>query len=335
MDSVTHLLAAYTLARATRARVASPQMAVVLLAGLAPDVDALWHLAAPLSAMSAYGTATHSLVGATALAAAIAAAVWTAARGRAAVQTAFPRLLAGGVAAAALHLLLDASSTMGIEPWWPFRATRLAWSLAPAFDVVLVGLLAVFALFPLLLSMVKEEIGARVDPQPPRVWPAAALVLLGAWLGARAMLHHRVEAILGAARYSGLAPFHWAAFPSGASPFTWRGVVETESFLTEVEVPLESGQAFDPRNINPRYKPESSPLVDAVTASPLARAYTALGRFPVLAVERTADGARADLRELGDSLLRTRNGAWIVIIELDAQSRITHESFFYLSAKPY
>lgn len=334
MDPVTHLLASYTLARSARARVASPQMAVCLLAGLAPDVDGLWHLPVPLSPMRAYGTAGHSLLAAVVLAAGMATGVWAAARKRAAAPT-LPRLFGGGLAAAALHLLLDAGSPGGIEPWWPFTSTRLAWSVTPVFDVILVGLLTVFALLPLLLSMVKEEIGAHEDAQPSQVWPAAALALLGAWLGARAVLHHRAEAILGAAQYSGLTPLHWAAFPSGASPFAWRGVVETESFLTEADVRLDAARPLDLEGIRPRYKPEPSPLVDAVAGAPLARAYTALARFPVLSIENTPDGTRADLREMGDSLLRSRNGAWIAVIDLDAQSRVARQGLFYLTSKPY
>jgi membrane-bound metal-dependent hydrolase YbcI (DUF457 family) len=335
MDPATHLLASYTLARAARSRIISRQMAVFLLAGLAPDMDGLWHLPTPLSPMRAYGTATHSLLGAGALAAAIAAVVWAAGRKRAATPPHLPRLLAAGFIAVALHLLLDASATAGIEPWWPLRPTRLAWNVAPAFDAVLVVSLTVFALLPLLLSMVKEEIGAHIDPRPQRGWPLVALVLLGAWLGLRAVLQHRAETLLGAAQYNGLAPLHWGAFPSGSSPFTWRGVVETESFLAEVEVPVGTGRMFAPENLAPRYKPEPSAIVDAIAASPLARAYTGLARFPILSIESTAEGTRAQLREMGDSLLRSRNGAWTALIELDAQSRVTRQDVFYLAARPY
>jgi len=339
MDLVTHLLASYTLGRAARARIRSPQMAVVLLAGLAPDLDALWHLPAPLSAMRACGTAAHSLVGAGALAVAIAAGVWAVSRKRGRVPPSVPpglaALLAPAFAAAGLHLLLDIATSTGIEPWWPFSITRAAWNLTATFDVVLILLLLFFAFLAPLIAMVKEEIGAGSDPLPSRVWPMAALALAGAWFGAREVLHHRAEHTLGTAQYLGRTPLHWAAFPAGTSPFRWHGLVETDLFLAEVEVALESGQRFSPESAAIHYKPDPSPLVDATAAAPLARAYTALASFPILTVESSPDGARAELHELGDSLLHTHDGSWIALITLDAQSHVTGQELFYVHSKSY
>jgi len=246
MDPATHLLASYTLARAARVRVASPEMAVFLLAGLAPDLDWLWHLSGPLSPLRAYGTATHSLTGAAALAMAIAFGAWIRLRRRAQTPPPLSPFLIAAFAAAGLHLLLDLSANAGIELYWPFRSARVAWNLTGGFDVILLLLLIVFALIPALLSLITEEIGARRDPRPPRGWPVAALVLLVLMFGARAILHSRAEALLGAAGYDGSTPRHWAAFPEGVLPFTWRGVVETDSFLAEVEVPVGIGEPFAP-----------------------------------------------------------------------------------------
>jgi len=317
MDPVTHLFASYTLARAARVRVASPDMAVFLLAGLAPDLDWLWHLPAPLSPLRAYGTATHSLAGASVLAAAIACGIWAALRKRAPAPPPLSRFLMAAFAAAGLHLLLDLSANTGIELYWPFRAARVAWNLTGNFDVILLLLLVVFALIPALLSLITEEIGERKDPRPPRGWPVAALALLVFWIGGRAILHARAEDLLGAAEYNGSAPRHWAAFPEGILPFTWRGVVETDSFLAEVEVPVAAGGPFAPEKAELRYKPEASPALTLAAATPLAQAYTALARFPFVTIESMPEGQRAVLRDLGDSPLHTRGGAWIAVIELN------------------
>ncbi|HKO04830.1 MAG TPA: metal-dependent hydrolase [Candidatus Acidoferrales bacterium] len=321
MDPVTHLLASYTLARAARTRIASPEMAVFLLAGLAPDLDWLWHLPAPFSPLRAYGTVTHSLVGAAALAVTIAVGIWAAFRRRAPMPPALSRLLVAGFAAAGLHLLLDLCANTDIELYWPFRAGRIAWNMINGFDIIPLLLLAVFALFSALFSLVTEEIGARRDPRPPRGWPVAALVLLLLLFGARAILQSRAESLLVHADYQGSAPRHWAAFPNGVSPFTWRGVVETDSFLAEVEVPVGLGGRFAPERAQVRFKPEASSALDAAAATPLARAYTSLARFPIVTIESTPTGARAELRELGDSPLRTRSGTWTAVIEFDPQSK--------------
>jgi membrane-bound metal-dependent hydrolase YbcI (DUF457 family) len=329
MDPATHLLASYTLARAGRARVASPEMTAFLIAGLAPDLDWLWHLPEPLAPLRAYGTATHSLAGAVALAAAIAGGVWLAARKRQKESPRLARLFFAAFLSACAHLLLDLCSTTGIELYWPLRSSRVSWNLIAGFDAILLVVLAGCGLLAALFGLVTEEIGARRDSRPPRGWPVTALVLVLLYFGFRAVLHERAEKMLGDAQYNGTPARHWAAFPDGTNPFTWRGVVETDSLLAEVEVPIGVGGPFSPGNAAMHYKPEPSPLVDAAAAASLARAYTALARFPVLTLESMPDGTRAQLTELGDSVLRARGGAWRAVIELDAQSRVAHQELHY------
>ena len=339
MEPFTHLLASYTLARAARAPVISLRMAVFLCAGLAPDLDWFFHLPPPLTELRAYGTATHSLAGAAALAVAIGAAGWAAARRLGRERMSVGASLACAFAAVAVHLLLDLCSNLGVALFWPWRSARVAWNLVGGFDAVALVVLAACALLPALLSLVSEEIGAGAEALAARPWPAgaawplAALLLLTAYLGGRGLLHSRAEELLGGAQYQGSAPLHWAAYPQGAFSFAWRGVVETDTFLAEVEVPVAGGTAFHPRRAAIRFKPEPSAALDAAAASPLARAYTAVARFPAASLETTAEGARAELRELGDSPLRSAAGTWLALIDLDAQSHVLHQELRYAPSR--
>ena len=329
MDPVTHLLASYTLARAARARVASPEMAAFLLAGIVPDVDWLWHLPEPLSPLRAYGTAGHSLVGVAVLSAAVGCGVWAAARKHRAQAPPLVWLLAAAFVSAGAHLLLDLASVSGIELYWPFLPTRISWNLVSGFDAILLTILAGCALLAALFGLVTEEIGQQKDPRPPRGWAVTALALVVLYFGARAFLHARAEQLLGDAEFHGAVPRHWAAFPSGSSPFSWRGVVETDSFLAEVEVPVGTGRPLSAEMASLHYKPEASPQLDAAAAAPLARAYTVLARFPVLALEGTTEGTHAELHELGDSVLRSSRGAWRAVVELDAQLKVVRQELRY------
>ena len=333
MEPVTHLLASYTLARAARTRVFSPRMAVFLCAGTACDLDWFFRLPPPVSALRAYGTAAHSLVGAGALAGAIGLAGWAAARKNHRQKTPLGTTLAAAFAAAAVHLLLDLSSNTGIELFWPLRGMRVAWNLAGNFEGILLSVLAACALLPGLFSLVTEEIGAQTDTRPGRGWPLAALSLVVLDLGLRAFLHGRAEDLLGAARFQDATPRRWAAYPAGLSPFTWRGVAETDSSLVEVEVPVALGGAFDPQRASIRFKPEASPALDAAAATSLARAYTALARFPAASVEQGAEGMHVELRELGDSLLHTSGGTWLASIDLDAQTKVTHQELYWMPSR--
>ena len=328
MDLLTQLLAAYTLARAARVRAASPEMAAFLLAAVAPDVDWLWHLPAPLAEIRADGTATQSLAGAAALAVVIAAGIWTVTRRRPGAAS-LPRLLAAAMSAAAAHVLLDLCTTTGITLYWPFSAARISWNLVDEYDLILLAILGICALIPVVIGLVTEEIGAARDARPPRGWPVAAMALVLVYLGARTMLHQRAEELLATSLYQNKSARHWAAYPAGANPFAWRGVVETESFLAEVDVPLGPAGQFSPENAALHYKPEASPEEAAAAAAPLARAYAALARFPSLSLIAGADGVQARLRELGGAPLRSRRGTWIATIDLDLQAKVAGQELFY------
>ena len=328
MDPLTQLLAAYTLARAARLRMASPEMAAFLLAGIAPDLDWLWHLPYPLSQVRAFGTATQSLLGAALLAGAIAGAVWFGARGLEQAPS-LARLLAAASAAAAAHVLLDLCSTTGIELYWPFARARVSWNLVTGLDAILLAILALCALLSVLTGLVSEEIGDARDPRPPRTWPVTALILVLIYLGARAMLHQRAEELLGRADYKGNTARRWEAFPAGANPFAWRGVVETDTFLAELDVPLGPGAEFSAENAALHYKPEPSPQEAAAAGAPLARAYVALARFPSLTLTGSADGTEAQFRELGYSALRSRHGMWLALVELGPDAKVVREELFY------
>ena len=332
MDPITPLLLAYTLARAARARLASPEMAVFLLASLAPSLDWLWRLPAPLSPLRAGGTVTQSLLGASVLAAAIAAGVWLVAK-RLQRAVTLPRLLAAALVAAGARLLLDLSTSTGIELYWPFRPSRVSWNLVNGYDVVLLALLAVFAMVPALIGLVTEEIGAARDSRPSRAWPFVALALVLLYFGARASLHQDAETLLGRADYRGAAPRRWAAYPDGSNPFSWRGVVETDSFLAEMDVPVGPGAEFSAESAQLHYKPQPSPQEQAAARASLALAYTALARFPVLTLTSLADGYRAELREIGDSPLRSRHGVWVAVIDLGPELKVLHQQLLYSAAR--
>jgi membrane-bound metal-dependent hydrolase YbcI (DUF457 family) len=255
--------------------------------------------------------------------------VWAAARKRQQQTPTLLWLLAAAFVSAGVHLLLDLASVGGIELYWPFRPTRISWNLNSGFDAILLAILAGCALFAALFGLVTEEIGQQKDPRPPRGWAVTALALMLLYFGARAVLHARAEQLLGDAEIHGVSPRHWAAFPAGSSPFSWRGVVETDSFLAEIEIGVGTGRPLSAETASLHYKPEASPLVDAAAAAPLARAYTSLARFPLLTLESTTEGTHAEIREFGDSVLRTSRGAWRAVIDLDGQSKVAHQELHY------
>jgi hypothetical protein len=268
---------------------------------------------------------------------AIAAVCWLLVGREAQKQACFLRLVGAGLAAAAAHLLLDLCANTGIALLWPFPAggRRFCWNLSDGLDGFLLAILIFCAFLPALLSLVTEEIGAQsaAGTRPGRAWGVAAILLASLYLGGRALLHDRATSRLSVSRFHDRAALHWAAFPAPGSLFIWRGVVETEATIEEIDVPLREERSFDPDRARSFFKPEPSSVLDAVAATPLARAFTGIARFPTLSIERTAEGYHAELRDIGDSPLHTHTAFYLAAFHLDENGKVLKSDLRMVSAK--
>jgi membrane-bound metal-dependent hydrolase YbcI (DUF457 family) len=329
MDPLTHALTSYALARAVLPKPARTTILLVVVAGVAPDLDALGHLAGPSTGLRLGGALTHSLLGAGTLAVALAVfySVWKRKRG----SEGRPLLEALGLVTLGItsHLLFDVASSYGVALLWPFRSERTAWSFMLPLDPILLGVLLFTLLLPGLFRLVSEEIGARTERRVGRWWAVAAVAALALLGSVRFFLHERALTLLGASRYHERAPLHVGAFADSTSPFHWLGVVETEASIEEVEVPMSSGAEFNPQRSRTYFKPDASPVLDAARQAPTAAQFLALARFPNASVERTAEGWRVELRDVGFSPLHDTRGYYFAEVELDAQARVVREELAY------
>jgi membrane-bound metal-dependent hydrolase YbcI (DUF457 family) len=298
MEPVTHALASLALGHAGLNRLTHKAAPMLLVSGLAADLDWLSYAAGAPAYLAWHRTASHSLLGTAAIAAAVAAGFSLAARraGAAATVRFFPAL---GVCAAGagLHLLLDLTNSYGAQLLWPFRNQSFAWDWTGQVDPGLLFILLAGLLLPWLLHLVGEEIGARTTKPPGQRGAVAALALLALYSGARALLHGRAEEMLDSRIYRQEAPIRSGAFPT-ISPLRWRGVVETAGAMHEVDVPLVPGALFDPRTARTQFKPEDSPALRSAMTSDAAHLFLAFARFPLARVEPAADGWEVRIRDL-------------------------------------
>jgi hypothetical protein len=122
--------------------------------------------------------------------------------------------------------------------------------------------------------------------------------------------------------YHGATPLAVGAFPGGASPLTWAGVVECENTLEEIEVPVAPGSLFDPDLARTHFKPEPTPALETARKSGLAQEYLKFARFPKATVEKSPEGYRVELRDLRfASPLHARRGP-TALIELNSQAQV-------------
>ena len=334
MEPVTHALTSLALARVGQRRLPRFGKAMLVVAGVAPDLDYASYLGGAGSFLRYDRTLLHSLLSSFLLTIALAAAFYFVALHREKKTSELedsqaPRLTFGtaflvctiGIAA---HLLLDVLSGVGVRLLWPFRARWFAFDLLRDFDIWILMFLIAGLLLPMLIGLVSEEIGERKKRASGGGSAIAALALILLYVGAREMLHSRAVDLLESHDYHGRVALAVGAFPESTSPLEWRGVVSTDNTIEELGVPLGFGREFDPEHSATQYKPDDSPVLEAGEETAAAQRFLKYARFPIAGVVQTGDGYQFELRDArfaGDDdspcniLVRVRIGGDMRILE--------------------
>jgi membrane-bound metal-dependent hydrolase YbcI (DUF457 family) len=213
--------------------------AMLVVSGLAPDLDYASYFGGASAFMRFHRTALHSAAGSAVMACAIAGA-FCALDGKMPpkknpTKTIAPLAFGAAFAVCAVggagHMLLDLASGVGVQLLWPFRAHWTAWNLINDLDLWALLLLVVGLLLPLLFALINEEVGARKKGPGGSRAAIVTLALLAAYFGARANLHGRATDLVLSREYHGRIALSAAAFPASSAPFSWRGIAETDNTL--------------------------------------------------------------------------------------------------------
>src|SRR5580704_8042143 len=171
---------------------------MLVVSGIAADLDFLSYFGGPSAYLRFHRGVLHSVPGSIVLVCALALLLWALPRRRAANNSALnsPRLsflaaLAICGVGTVVHLFFDLASGIGVQLLWPFQQTWSGWDLVSTLDPwILVVLVAGLAL-PEVLRLVSEEIGERNRGPRGHVAAIVTLLLLLLYFGARAGLHSR------------------------------------------------------------------------------------------------------------------------------------------------
>ena len=307
MEPVTHALTSLALARVGQRRLPRFGTAMLVVAGVAPDLDYASYIGGASSFLRYDRTLLHSLPSSLVLAIALALAFYFLALHRDKKTSGldgsrFPTLTFGmaflvcaiGIAA---HLLLDVVSGVGVRLLWPFRVGWFAFDLLRNFDIWILMLLVAGLLLPMLIGLVSEEIGERKKRTSGGGSAIGVLVLILAYVGARGALHSRAVDLLESHDYHGRVALAAGAFPESTSPLEWRGVVSTDNTVEELGVPFGVGREFDPEHGATQYKPDDSPALEAGEQTAAAQRFLKYARFPLASVVRTGNGYQFELRD--------------------------------------
>lgn len=338
MDPVTHALASLAVARAGQKKLPRFGTAMLIVAGIAPDLDYVAYLGGASVFLRLHRSLLHSLIGAFLTACVVASAFCYLDRKQPPKESA-ARLRCGPALAVcaigvAFHLALDLLSGVGVNLLWPFHGHWYGIPLTENLDPWILLLLIAGILLPALFGLVSEEIGERKKGPRGRVGAVITLVLVAAYFGARANFRGTAADLLLSREYHGREPDAAGAFPASASPFEWRGVVSTENTIEEVNVPLEPGAEFDPDRSLTLFKPEDSPALEAGERTRAARRFLVYARFPLASVEHTDEGYRFELRDLRFARDDSSAANILLRVDLRANLEVHNEEFFFASSGP-
>ncbi len=333
MEPVTHALTSLALSRAgfnKTTRLAAPML---LVSGLAADLDWLSLAAGPRAYLHSHRTATHSLLGAAVIAIAVAVVFRLAGRKHPSAPVRLARALVVCAVGAGVHLLLDLTNAYGVKLLWPFRENWYAWDIADVIDPWILVLLLLGLLLPGLFRLVSEEIGARPKQRSAQRGAVLSLVLVVLFFCGRWALHDRALGMLRARLFHGQTPLLVGAFPEATSPLAWFGVVETDNALQEIELSLAPGNLFDPDLARTYFKPEPSLALDAARKSDVAQELLKFARFPRATVEKTTDGYRVELRDLRFSSPLPGRRGMEAVVEVNPQFQVIREELRFAAGR--
>lgn len=345
MDIITHGLASLAIVRGIFPRTKKAGVAFALVAGTVADFDWLSTYFGAPSFLRWHGTYTHSALAALLISLVLpmillASLFWgpvgimtddtpsgtlvNASRSKAphGFRRLLPELFFACLLSALLHIAMDACQSSGVMLLWPFSSKRFAADWLPGIDpwilTILIGAIAI----PELLRLVGSEIGAKSKKPRGQAGAIIGLVLLFAYIGARATLHSDALAILSSRNIHGEAAHRAWAFPESLSLITWHGVVETETSLDEVDVNAADARDFDPDASVRNYKPEVSPAFAIAQKTDLARQFLAFAQIPKASVEKTDVGYVVVLRDLRYEAARENKDEVAAYFEFDRTNRL-------------
>ncbi len=340
MEPVTHALTSLAFARAGQRRLPRFGTAMLIVSGIAPDLDYLSYFAGAHAFIRFHRTVLHSLAGSALMACALAGIFCALDRKYlrlvAVADKSFPPLAFRGALVvcaigAAGHLLLDLASGVGVQLLWPFKTYWSAWDLVTNFDLWILLLLVAGLLLPLLFKLVNEEVGEH-KRRTGRLAGFVTLLLLAGYFGMKANLHSQAVELLLAREYHGRIPLSAGAFPEGSAPFDWRGVLVTDDTLETIDVQVGLNQPFDSNSSITHYKPQDSPALELGQKSPATAQFLEYARFPIAKVQRIEADYRFEVRDLRFDTADSEPANVLLRIDYDSRLQARGEEFRFASS---
>lgn len=270
--------------------------ATMTLAAEAPDLDVFGAVRGRVFAFAHHRGFTHSFLGLVLVSLVVVgfmSLVWRL-RGRKTNDPNLPPrwglLFVFAYIAGLSHILLDFTNNYGVRPFWPFSERWYSWDIVYIVEPVLLIALVLGLIVPGFVALINEEVGAKQKgPRGRGAAITALIVVVLTWL-VRDYEHRRALSALEARTYEQADPIRVGAYPDMMTPFSWRGVVETKTFVALADVDSLKPEVDPAGNMDIRYKPEETPITTAAKNTFLGRVYLDWAKFPITETEVLAEG---------------------------------------------
>lgn len=341
MEPFTHAFTSLALAKSGERWTPRFGMAMLVTAGVAPDLDYASYLGGPAAFFSLHRTLFHSIFGGTLIACALAAGFYVLDKrwpqSHVAQEKKYPPLrFLPALAVCAIgiggHILMDVASGIGVQLLWPFHSGWYRWNLDGNLDPWLILILIAGLLLPLLFRLVNEEVGARSKGRRNSRAAIVTLILVAAYFGWRWHLHDQAVDLLMSREYHNRVALSAAAFPDGSAPFDWRGVAVTDNTVEELEVSLGQGSDYDPDRSRTHFKPDDSAVLEAGRKTADARRFLSYATIPAASVSPLEDGYRFEIHDMRFAPDDFDPANIFVRVDFDSHMRIIDQRFLFAAS---
>jgi inner membrane protein len=332
MDNITHSLCGAALSQTGLNRFAPRATLTLVLGALLPDIDVMAFSQGSIGYLKYHRGVTHSLVGVLSGSLVLASLIYFINRHFFKENNSlsnFWKWLLLSLVGIGSHVLLDFTNPYGVQLFYPFDRRWYAWDLVNFIDPWILGFLILGLGIPFLSKMINQEIGA---PSSQYNWGAVVslLFILFYW-GAKDFSHRNAIEELKQKSFETGSAQKLAAFPQGFNPFSWRGVVETESAIHLVE--LGSYMLPTPYSTQKKevyFKILSSKILEAAQSGPQGQVYFGFARFPYARIEEGENDYRVIFSDLRFEPTEFSRNRFQFTCELARNLQIMKESFrFY------
>lgn len=338
MEPFTHAFTSIALSQTARNRLPRFGMLMLVAGGVAPDIDSIGYAISPGAFFHMHRVVFHSILGAIVLSCLLAYAFleldkkvpWDNPQKKRPATVTFRVALIFCAIGVAGHIALDVVSTVGVALFWPFYGKFFGTDLVLNLDFWMLSILVLGLLLPLLIRVVNEEIGAgKKKPSGVSRSAIVTFVLLGTYLGGRAVLRARAVHLLLYRDYHGREADSAQAYPTLTSPFVWRGVVNTDDTMEVITVPVLNPDDFENDRSVSYFKPPDSPDLKKAQATAAVRHYLLYAREPLAVQDRREDDYRVEIRDLRFATDDRSPENLNVRVQFDSLLRERYEKYVY------